>query len=225
MSITSTYAFLQGFFNGIFIDTNAPSNNNQFGESLINGVFTVNRPGGEILVNLGPKISTPANNNLVAQKLAALGGSATSSIGVQGVPWGAVPYFFQNPLGHQLSDMLIRIHFDFHIPTPWFCSDVYGTMSIYLFAFLDKAGHLQVVVDGTWFVFNGGGPFCVGAVKSGLLNAIPSVISSVQALLPAITSAAAGIKFSRLYFLPGDGTKATIAVEDATADLSIGLLL
>jgi hypothetical protein len=225
MPVTSTYTFLQGFFNGLFVDNTAPSSNDQFSESFNGIVFKVNRPSGEILVDLGPKINTDANIGLVAKKLISAGASLTSQIGVQGVPWGAVPYFFQHPLAHQLGDMLIRIHFDFHIDTPWYCSDVDGTISIFLFAFLDKAGHLQCVLDGTWFQFDGGGPFCAGAVSKGLSAAMPGVKSSVQGLLPDITKAAAGVKFSRLYFLPGNGSKAAAVVENATNDLSIGLLL
>jgi hypothetical protein len=225
MSDTSTYVFLQGFFNGLFTVNNASSNNQSFSESFNGIVFTVNRPNGEILVNLGPQIDTTANVGMVSEKLISAGATLASQIGVQGVPWGAVPYFFQNPLRHKPTDMLIRIHFDFHIQTPWYCSDVDGTIAIFLFAFLDNSGHLQVVLDGDWWNFNGGGPFCVGAVSSGLNGAMPGVRSAVQALLPGITKAAAGIKFSRLYFLPGDGTKAAVAVENATNDLSIGLLL
>jgi hypothetical protein len=225
MSDTSTYVFLQGFFNGIFSVNNTPSNNPAFTESFNGSVFTVNRPAGEILVNLGPQIDTAANVGMVAEKLIAAGASLSSQIGVQGVPWGAVPYFSQHPLAHKLTDMLIRIHFDFHIQTPWYCSDVNGTMAVFLFAFLDNAGHLQVVLDGMWWNFSGGGPFCVGAVSNGLNAAMPSVKSAVLGLLPSITKAAQGIKFSRLYFLPGDGTKNLIALENATNDLSIGLLL
>jgi len=225
MSETSTYVFLQGFFNGIFTVENTLSNDPSFGESLNGSVFTVHRPSGEILINLGPQINTSANVGVIAEKLIAAGATLASQIGVQGVPWGAVPYFFQNPARHQLTDMLIRIHVDFHIQTPWYCSDVDGTIAVFLFAFLDKSGHLQVVLDGLWWNFNGGGPFCVGAVSNGLNAAMPAVRATVLGLLPALAKPAAGIKFSRLYFLPGDGTKVVATVENATNDLSIGLLL
>lgn len=226
MSVISHYQFLQGFFNGLFVDVNTLSNTDQFSESFDGINFTVTRPNGEILVNLGPQINTDANVGLVSKKLTSAGASLTSQIGVQGVLWGSVPYFFQHPLAHKVTDMLIRIHFDFHIDTPWYCTDVDGTISIFLFAFLDKNGHLQVVLDGTWFQFDGGGPFCAGAVSSGLSAALPGVKTAVQGLLPAITKAAAGVKFSHLYFLPGDGVKAVgVHVENATNDLSLGLLL
>jgi hypothetical protein len=227
MSVTSRYQFIQGFFNGLFVDLNTLSNADQpFSESFDGFTFTVHRPNGEILVDLGPQINTDANVGLVSKKLTSAGASLTSQIGVQGVPWGAVPYFFQHPLAHQLTDMLIRIHFDFHIETPWYCTDVDGTISIFLFAFLDKAGHLQVNLDGAWFQFDGGGPFCAGTVSNGLNAAMPGVKSAVQGLLPAITKVASGIKFSRLYFLPGNGTKgAAGGVQNATSDLALGLLL
>ena len=227
MSVTSQYTFIQGFFNGAFVDANTVSNADQTFSENFNGILlTVHRPNGEILVELGSKINTDANNGMISKKLTAAGASLTSQIGVQGVTWASVPYFFQNPLAHKFTDMLIRIHFDFHIETPWYCTDVDGTISIFLFAFLDKNGHLQVHLDGTWFHFDGGGPFCAGKVSDGLKAAMPSVKNAVAGLLPGVTQAAAGIKFSRIYFLPGDGKKtAGVAIQNATSDLAIGLLL
>ena len=227
MSVTSTYVFTMGFFQGPFIDLNTVETTDQPFSETFNGINpTVHRPNGEILVDLRPQINTDANNGLVSKKLVSAGASLTSQIGVQGVAWPAVPYFFQNPAAHKFTDMLIRIHFHFHVETPWYCTDADGTISIYLFAFLDSAGHLQVRVDGTWFQFDGGGPFCAGNVSDGLTAAMPGVKSAVQGLLPGITKAADGVKFKDIYFLPGDGSKvAGLVVGNATNDLAIGLVL
>lgn len=227
MSVTSAYTFFQGFFNGLFIENNTVLAADQpFSKSLNGPIFTVHRPNGEILVDVGPKINTDANVGMVSKKLTSAGASLTSQIGVQGVMWPSVPYFFQNIVAHKPDDMLIRIHADFHIETPFYCSDADGTISVFLFAFLDINGHLQIRVDGTWFHFDGGGPFCTGAISSGLAAAMPGVRSTVAGLLPAVTQAAAGIKFSRIYFLPGNGKKtAGVFGDNASNDLAIGLLL
>jgi hypothetical protein len=227
MSTTSTYTFIQGFFNGLFVDVNTPVATDQpFSESFNGVLFTVHRPNAEILVDLGPQINTQSTRNLVANKLKAVGGTLTSQIEVQGVVWPAVPYFFENPLGHKFTDMLVDVHFNFHIHTPWYCSDVDGTLNIYLFLFLNSAGHLQAALDGWWYSFDGGGPFCAGAVSDGIKNAWPSIKSSVQELLPSLTKEAAAFKFSRLYFLPGNGSKTSGAqIGNASTDLALGLLL
>ncbi|HEX8110667.1 MAG TPA: hypothetical protein VF516_23205, partial [Kofleriaceae bacterium] len=227
MSVTSTYTFLQGFFNGMFIDVNTVSSADQpFSESFNGPILTIHRPSNEIAVDLRTLINTNANIGLITKKLMSAGASLTSEIGVQGVLWPSVPYFIQNIAAHKFTDMLIRIHFDFHIETPWYCSDADGTISIYLFAFLNSSRNLVVALDGTWWHYDGGGPFCTGAISSGLNAAMPGVRKTVSDLLPGLLKQTAGIKFSHLYFLPGDGRKAAgAAIENATSDLTIGLTL
>ncbi len=228
MSVTSTYSFIQGFFNGVFVGQNAVSAADQpFTETPPgSGIFVVHRPNGENVVDLGKLINTNANVGMVAKQLIAAGASLTSGLRVQGTPWISVPYFIQSPAAHKPFDMLAKVNFDFHIETPWFCSDIDGTISVFLFVFLDSQKHLHVTVDGTWFSFDGGAPFCAGPASDALKAAMPAVRKEVQNLLPQLTSAIANVKFSKTYFLPGNGTKAAGAfVQDASSDASLGLLL
>ena len=228
MSVTSTYSFIQGFFNGVFIGQNTVSAADQpFSESAPgSGVFTVHRPNGENLVDLGKLINTNANVGMVAKQLISAGASLTSGIRVQAMPWISVPYFIQSPAAHKPFDMLAKVNFDFHIETPWFCSDIDGTISVFLFMFLDGQKHLHVTVDGSWFSFDGGAPFCAGPASDALKAAMPAVRKQVQDLLPQLTSAIANVKFSKPYFLPGNGTKtAGPFVQNASSDASLGLLL
>lgn len=228
MSVTSQYSFIQGFFNGIFVGQNTVQPADQpFSESPANGnMFVVHRPNDENLVDLGKLINTDANVGMVAKQLIGAGAALTSGLRVQGTPWIKVPYFKQAPAAHQPSDMLAHVNFDFHIETPWFCSDIDGTISVYLFVFLDSQKHLHIAVDGTWFSFDGGAPFCSGPASDALKSAMPLVRKQVAALLPSLTSAISTLKFAKPYFLPGNGTKAAGPfVQNASSDVALGLLL
>lgn len=227
MSVTSLYIFPQGIFSGFFQGLNTQVAGNQTAKTDVSGItVTVHRPNGEIALDLGPLIATQATTNLVAQQLANAGASLTSGIRVQGVFWPSVPYFLQNPLAHKIDQMLVRVDFDFHIETPWFCSNADGTISVFIFLFLDKAGKLKGNVDGTWFQYSGGGPFCTGAITSGLKGALPSVVSKVQPILNTALAAAAGATFKALYFMPGNSTNSSLPITfgNASSDLTLGLV-
>src|SRR5438874_7412727 len=60
--------------------------------------------------------------------------------------------------------------FNFHVPTPWYCSDADGNIAYYLVLYLDASGHARGYVDGWSYNYNGGGPFCTGDRKSTRLN-------------------------------------------------------
>jgi len=229
MSVTSQYTFLMGFFNGLFfVNNTADASDQAFSESGNGFVWTVHRPNGEILIDLGKEIATSANTNLVATQLKNAGASLTSALFVQGVQWVAVPYFFQNPNRHNWTDMLVEVDINFEIETPWYCSNASGTLSVYLFLFLDSKGHLQGSADGWAYNYSGGGPFCTGAIDNGLNAAGPKFCEQINPVLAKALSTAAGISFKHLYFLPGNGTKTTnppIQVGDASTDVAMGLLL
>lgn len=233
MSITSEYFFNNGLFNGVFFGVNTQDKTEHgFGETSVfsNGVWktTIDRPAAEITIDLGPKINTTATQGEVALALSQAGALLTSGIRTQGVVWQFVPYFSQNPNAHPINTMLVRVDFDFHLETPWYCSDANGTISVYLFLFLDGNGHLQGRVDGDWFQYSGGGPFCTGAITSGLNAAMPGLRAKVQPILNQALAAAANIKFKLVYFLPGNGDKSLLPntfVQDASQDMALGLLL
>jgi len=226
MSIDSQYTFFGGFFNGLFTGNNTKLNADQpFSESFSGITLTIHRPNAEVPVDLGALIATNANTGLVANKLISAGASLTSGLRVQGVPWLSVPYFLQNLGAHKIMDMLVRVDFDFHIETPWYCSDIDGNISVYLFLFLDAKGHLKGKVDGQWFTFDGGGPFCRGPAQDALMSAVPGVSQQVKPILDQALATAASGKFKQLYFLPGNGTKTPgVSFQNASNDLALGLI-
>jgi hypothetical protein len=228
MATLSQYWFQNGFFTGPFDVFNQPypdggwawiSNGGGSAATLV-----WNRPDSEQIIDVAPQLNTPG---ILAQLDGLLSGGAnrTSGIMAQGVFWPNVPYYGNNPSAHNDSDMLIRIYFDFHISTPWYCSDADGNISYYIFLYLDGSGHLQGYVDGWSYNYDGGGPFCTGSINDALNNAVPNGINIVQGILNNALSLLSGSTFSMLYYLPGDGTKTPgNTSENADLDVAIAVL-
>lgn len=228
MSTLSQYWFQNGFFTGPFHVLNQPypdggwawvSNGSSSAATLV-----WNRQDNEVAIDVAPQLNTAA---ILAQIDALLSGGAnrTSGIMAQGVFWPNVPYYSKNPGAHNNSDMLIRVYFDFEINTPWYCSNANGDIDYSLFLYLDGNGNLQGYVDGWWYNYNGGGPFCTGAINSSLNSAVPSGMGPLQTILDNALSLLSGSTFSMLYFLPGSGTKNPgNNSENADTDVAIAVL-
>jgi hypothetical protein len=228
MPTLSQYWFSQGFFSGPFQGWNQPypaggwawiSNSGGSAATL-----AWNREDDEAVVDVAPALNNPV---VLAAIDALLGGSASRTSGVMaaGVFWPSVPYHDKDPNRHNDWDMLVRVYFDFHISTPWYCSDADGNISYYLVLYLDGSGHVQGYVDGWSYDYGGGGPFCTGAIDDALNSAVPGGIASVQDLLNQELALLSGNTFSMLYYLPGSGTKAAGSFsEDADTDVAIALL-
>jgi hypothetical protein len=226
MSVTSQYAFFSGFFSGPFTGFNTPGAAGQpFKETVSGTVLTVQRPDGEQVFDLGPALASDENTGKVAKKLLAAQAYLTSPIRAQGVRWFDVPYFLQDPLHHKPDDMLVRMDFDFHVPTPWYCSDADGTISLYLFLYCDAKGYLRGHVDGHATHYDGGGPFCTGKITEGLKSAIGNVTDEVNTAIADALQPVAKLRFSRLYLLPGNGTQTSGAIlQNASTDAALGLV-
>jgi hypothetical protein len=228
VSLSSSYFGPWGPFNGPFTGFNTKvSQNQEFSRSSVGNFLTFTRPNEEIITDLGHEIATDETTGRVSNALTNVPNmSLTSHIRVQGVAWQDVPYFWQNIVAHKIDDMLVRVDFDFHIETPWFCSDADGNISVYLFLFLDSGGRLRGVVDGTWFSYDGGGPFCTGPITAGLNSAMPGVRKQVEPILAAaIAKVPSAIRFRQLYYLPGTGTQASGGfAENGATDLALALL-
>src|SRR6266851_51827 len=169
MPTLSQYWFRDRFFGGPFDGWNQPyagwawiSNTGGSAATLV-----WNRQDDEQALDLDPQLNSPS---VLAAVVALLGGSATRTSGFMaaGVFWPDVPYYNQNPGRHNDWDMLVRVYFNFHISTPWYCSDADGNISYYLVFYLDGSGHLQGYVDGWSYNYGGGQPFCTGAINSAL---------------------------------------------------------
>jgi hypothetical protein len=228
MPVLSQYWFQQGFFEGPFDVFNEPypdggwawiSNGSQSAATL-----AWNRADGEEVIDLAQQLNTGQVLNLIDGMLGSQA-SRTSGIMVQGVFWPSVPYYSSNPARHPGSLMLARVYFDFHISTPWYCSDADGNIDYYLVLYLDGQGHLQGYVDGWSYSYNGGGPFCTGSINDMLNKAVPGAIPQVQQLLTSELGLLKGLSFSTMYYLPGSGTdKPGDSSENADTDLAVAVL-
>ena len=226
MPTLSQYWFRDRFFGGPFDGWNQPyagwawiSNTGGSAATLV-----WNRQDDEQALDLDPQLNSPA---VLAAVDALLGGSATRTSGVMaaGVFWPDVPYYSQNPGRHNDWDMLVRVYFNFHISTPWYCSDADGNISYYLVFYLDGGQHLQGYVDGWSYHYDGGGPFCTGSINNALNNSVPAGMATLQTMLNGYLALLAGSTFSLLYYLPGSGTKVGGPFsENADQDVAIALL-
>jgi hypothetical protein len=226
MPTLSQYWFHDRFFAGSFDGYNQPYGGwawiSNTGSSAATLVW--NRQDNEQTIDVAPQLNTAA---VLAQIDGILGGGANRTSGVMaaGIFWPDVPYYGNNPGAHQVGDMLIRVYFNFHIGTPWYCSDADGNISYYLFLYIDGGGHLQGYVDGWSYHYDGGGPFCTGSINDSLNSGVPAGMPTVQNLLDDALALLSGSTFTMLYYLPGSGTKAAGNFsENADQDVAIALL-
>lgn len=183
-----------------------------------------NRPDNETTVDLAPQL----NSADILSKIDHLLGSQanrTSGVMAQARFWWQVPYYSKDPARHGHWDMLVRLYFDFHVGTPFYCSDANGDISYYIVVYLDGGGHLAAYVDGWSYNYSGGGPFCTGSINDTLNSAVPGGIGPLQQVLDAKLGLLKGLSFSTVYILPGDGTKAPgNTQENADKDAAIAVL-
>lgn len=227
MPILSQYWFSESFFAGPFEGRNQPYPEGGWAWISESGqeqaTLSWNREDSEVILNF----ATVASNPLVIStidKLLTGGVTRTSGVMAQGVFWPNVPYYSKDPSRHSASDMLVRVYFDFHIDTPWYCSDADGDISYYLFFSLDRTGALQGSVDGWSYNYSGGGPFCTGSIDDGLNSAVPGGMAPLQNLVNEAIALDANGHYSTLYYLPGSGTRAQGAF-DENADTDVALVL
>lgn len=210
MPTLSQYWFYDRFFGGNFEVFNQPyplggwawiSNGGSSKATLV-----WNRQDNEQAIDVAPQLNA---GDVLARIDGLLGNSAnrTSSIRAAGVFWKDVPYYSKDPSRHNDWDMLIKVSFDFHISTPWYCSDANGTIAYYLVIYLDGSGHIQGYVDGWAYNYDGGGPFCTGGINDALDSAVPGGVGTVQAVLDSRLGLLQSLTFSTLYFLPGSGRR------------------
>ncbi len=228
MSTLSQYWFYNQFFAGPFYAYNQPFGDGGWAWISDPGAsaatLTWVRQDNEQAIDLAPLLNTP---DILTQVDNLLGGDAnrTSAIMAAGVFWPNVPYYGKDPSRHNNDDMLIRVYFNFHVHTPWYCSDADGDISYYIFLYLDGSQHLQGYVDGWSYNYSGGGPFCTGGINDRLNNAVPGGMATLQGILDSRLAFLARSTFSKLYFLPGSGTKSPGNFsENADQDVAIAVL-
>lgn len=182
------------------------------------------RPDNEEVLDL----SNAANNPLALSIIDGLltgGASRRGPVRTSYITWANVPADVRggNSNRHQSWELLATLNIDFHISTPWYCSDADGTITYYIFFFIDGSGQLHANVDGWSYHYGGGGPFCTGAINSALDKAVSNGMATVQSQISlALSLFARGRHFSMLYFLPGHGVRSGGAFQD-NADNNVAL--
>jgi hypothetical protein len=184
------------------------------------------RPNNEDVLDL----SAAANNPIA---LTTIDSMLTGSVSRRGairtsyVTWGNMPsqVTSANPGRHQPWELLATINVDFHVSTPWYCSDADGTIRYYVFFFLDSGGNLRSQIEGWYYSYSGGGPFCTGAISSGLNSAVPAGIAPLQNLLNAtLPLFARGRTFNMMYYLPGHGSRSGFTGDNADNNVALAVL-
>lgn len=192
----------------------------------VHSALTWERPDNEAVLDL----SNVANNPLALSVIDGLLTGAASRRGpvrTSYIPWSNVPAGVKGgtPGRHQPWELLGTLNIDFHISTPWYCSDADGTIIYYIFFFLNGGGQLRATVEGWRYRYDGGGPFCTGGINSTLNSSVPTGMGTVQTQLDlGLNLFAAGRTFSMLYFLPGRGVRSGFSSDNADNNVSLAVL-
>jgi hypothetical protein len=184
------------------------------------------RPNNEDVLDL----SNAANNPLALSVIDGLltgGASRRGPVRTSYVTWANVHPGVRagNPNRHQPWELLGTLNVDFHISTPWYCSDADGTITYYIFFFIDGEGQLRANVDGWSYRYDGGGPFCTGEISSRLTTAVSGGMGTVQSQIDlGISLFARSRRFSMLYFLPGHGVRSGFSQDSADNNVALAAL-
>jgi hypothetical protein len=181
------------------------------------------REDREIVVDLPPILNAP---DVLSTVDSILGSSAsrTSSIKAGWIPWRHVPFHEKDPGRHGDLDLLVRIFFNFHISTPWYCSDADGDISYYVIPYLNGSGRLGAYVDWWSYHFSGGAPFCSGEISDRLDSAVPGGMGTLQSMIDVRMAFFASRSFDMLYLLPGNGTRTGGGTVNVNEHVSLALL-
>ncbi|WP_239405176.1 hypothetical protein [Frankia sp. Cj3] len=183
------------------------------------------RQDDEQVLDFALIVANPIVTNAVKSILNGTEASLTSGLTAQGMFWKDVPYSAGDAGRHQPWDMLVRVYFNVHIHTPWYCTDADATVSYYLVFWLDDTGHLHGSADYAAWTFSGGWPFCEGGVNDALRAAISGGFSTVQQVLDEAIPLVTRGTYRMLYFLPGNGTRiGGDSTQDADRDVALALL-
>jgi hypothetical protein len=166
------------------------------------------RPDSEVVIALVPLMDTSANRSLIDGFLPS-GVSRTSGIRAGMVPYSAVPYSSNHPGRHPAWRILVDLSFRVEIDLPWYCfapgNDTRATIHYYIHVFLNASRNLRANVDGwSWSRTESAG-FCGGAVADQLNSNVPAGMGPLQSSLNSQLGPFASLRFSEIYFLPGDG--------------------
>ncbi len=182
------------------------------------------REDREVVVDLVPIFNNPSVLSAVDNMFAGSSAHRTSPIKAGWIPWRHVPGHDKDPARHEDLALLVRIFFNFHVNTPWYCTDADGNISYYIVPYLDESGHIGAYVDWWSYDFDGGFPFCAGSISDTLDSAVPGGIGSLQSMIDNLLKLFANQTFDLLYLLPGDGTKSGGGTVNVDEHASLALL-
>jgi hypothetical protein len=235
MPVLSQYWFGSEFFGGKFNGWNEPTQSGR--STAISGfppfsgpdsssaaTLVRERPDDEIVLDIGATINGNQAALNTIDGLLTSEAKRTSPVFAAGVPWGPrIPYYNTNPTRHELWEMIVRIYFNVHISTPWYCWDLDGTISYYLMFFLDTHGMLKAVVDADgWSLGWKAADVCRDTVRDKLSTGVDGGVPTVQGLLDFAIAQNASGRMTEIYLLPGSGTKKVGAFqEDADTDVAL----
>jgi hypothetical protein len=151
-----------------------------------------------------------------------LGGDAqrTSGIRVGWIPRKYLPYASS---GGDL-DLFVRLSFDFHISTPWYCTDADGHIEYIIACYLDGNGRIGAYVHGWGYSYEGGWAICTGEISSRLDAAVPGAINTLQQQLNIFLGLIGTKQFDLLYYLPGGAERNGYGNTNVDDHISLALL-
>lgn len=180
--------------------------------------LTWEREEREVTYDLVSLLNNPIVLNLIDSNLGEA--QRTSDLRIGWVPRRHLPY---GSTGGEL-DLFLRLSFNFHISTPWYCSDADGHIDYIIVCYLDDSGRVGAYVDGWAFRYDGGGPFCTGEISSRLNTAVPGAIGTLQEQLTVFLGLLGRRQFDMLYYLPGSAERSGSGNINVNDRVSLALL-
>lgn len=166
------------------------------------------------LVNL---LNNPIVLNLIDNNLGEAQRTSALKVG-----WISRKYLPYSSSGGAL-DLFLRLSFNFHISTPWYCSDADGHIDYIIACYLDGASHIRAYVHGWAYDFSGGS-FCSGEISNRLSRAVPGAISTLQEQLNVFLGLLASRQFDIFYYLPGSADHSGSGTTNVNESVSLALL-
>jgi hypothetical protein len=183
--------------------------------------LTWDREDREVTYDLVALLNTPLVLNLIDNNLGSQA-NRTSQLNAGWIPWRDVSYYYpRNDRGD--LDLLIKLSFNFHVSTPWYCSDADGYIEYMIVTYLDTDGHLHAYVDGWDYHFDGGS-FCSGSISDALNSSVPGAIGQIQTELNTFLGLINSRQFDMVYYLPGTAGHSGSGSVDVDNSISIALL-
>ena len=121
-------------------------------------------------------------------------------------------------------DLFLHLGFDFHISTPWYCSDANGHIDYFVDCYLDSSGHVNAYVHGWGYSYDGGELICTGSINSKLDSAVPGAIGTLQDQLDQFLAILGKSQFDLLYYLPGSANTSGYGSTNVDNSVSLALL-